>query len=165
MDLFFQFKNPLRLLVLSPDETTQKNLLFQKEFQNILALLVKEKSLDTLSQSILNSCIKISDSNFGIIVFHEENKKYEFLFNDPNRQLKNQAEIKKEITVNYSFIIKWLGINKRSLIALNKTNNIGFNLTRVLQSEALVISPCFFNNELLATIIIGGNENYNFFGY
>ncbi len=142
-------------------ETTQKNLLFQKEFQNILALLVKEKSLDTLSQSILNSCIKISDSNFGIIVFHEENKKYEFLFNDPNRQLKNQAEIKKEITVNYSFIIKWLGINKRSLIALNKTNNIGFNLTRVLQSEALVISPCFFNNELLATIIIGGNENYN----
>ena len=146
-----------------PDESPQRNLLFQKEFQNILTLLAKEKSLTLLSQSILKSCIRISESNFGIIVFHEENKKYEFLFNDPGRHLKNEEEIKKEISVNYSFIIKWLGINKRSLTAVNKTSNIGFNLTRVLQSETLVISPCFFNNELLATIILGGKLNYTSF--
>ncbi len=145
------------------DESPQKNLLFQKEFQNILSLLVTEKSLNILSQSILTSCIKISASNFGIIVFHEENQKYEFLFSDPGKYLKNEEEIKKEISVNYSFIIKWLGINKRSLTAINKTHNIGFNLTRVLQSEALIISPCFFNNHLIATIIVGGKETYNSF--
>jgi signal transduction histidine kinase len=147
----------------SLDESPQKNLLFQKEFQNILSQLVTEKSLDILSRSILNSCIKISDSSFGIIVFHEENQKYEFLFNDPKKHLKNEEEIKKEISVNYSFIIKWLNINKRSLSAFNKTHNIGFNLTRVLQSEALIISPCFFNNDLIATIILGGKEVYNSF--
>ncbi|MEJ2617131.1 MAG: response regulator, partial [Ignavibacteriaceae bacterium] len=74
---------------------------------------------------------------------------------------KNEEEIKKEISVNYSFIIKWLNINKRSLSAFNKTHNIGFNLTRVLQSDALIISPCFFNNDLIATIILGGKEDYN----
>ena len=145
------------------DESPQKNLLFQKEFQNILSQLVTEKSLEILSQSILNSCIRISSSNFGIIVFHEENQKYEFLFNDPGKHLKNEEEIKKEISVNYSFIIKWLNINKRSLSAFNKTHNIGFNLTRVLQSEALIISPCFFNNDLIATIILGGKETYSSF--
>jgi len=145
------------------DESPQKNLLFQKEFQNILSQLVTEKSLDILSRSILNSCIKISGSSFGIIVFHEENQKYEFLFNDPGKRLKNEEEIKKEISVNYSFIIKWLNINKRSLSAFNKTHNIGFNLARVLQSEALIISPCFFNNDLIATIILGGKEIYNSF--
>ena len=143
------------------DESPQKNLLFQKEFQNILALLVKEKSLNVLARSILNSCIKISSSKFGIVVFHEENKKYEFLFIDPGKHIKNEEDIKKEISVNYSFIIKWLGINKRSLVALNRTTNIGFNLTRVFQSESLIVSPCFFNNDLLATIIIGGKETYN----
>ncbi|MFZ0454303.1 MAG: ATP-binding protein, partial [Ignavibacteriaceae bacterium] len=147
----------------SLDESPQKNLLFQKEFQNILSQLVTEKSLDILSKSILNSCIKISGSSFGIIGFHEENQKYEFLFDDPAKHLKNKEEIKKEISVNYSFIIKWLNINKRSLAAFNKTHNIGFNLTRVLQSEALIISPCFFNNNLIATIILGGKEAYSSF--
>ena len=142
-------------------ESPQKNLLFQKEFQNILALLVKEKSLNVLSRSILNSCIKISSSKFGIVVFHEENKKYEFLFIDLGKHIKNEEDIKKEISINYSFIIKWLGINKRSLVALNRTTNIGFNLTRVFQSESLIVSPCFFNNDLLATIIVGGKEIYN----
>ena len=142
-------------------ELPQKSLLFQKEFQNILSLLVTEKSLEILSKSILNSCIRISSSSFGIVVFHEENQKYDFLFNDPAKHLKNKEEIKKEIRVNYSFIIKWLNINKRSLSAFNKTNNIGFNLTRVLQSEALIISPCFFNNDLIATVILGGKEVYN----
>ncbi len=147
----------------SLDESPQKNLLFQKEFQNILSQLVIEKSLDILSQSILNSCIKISSSSFGIIVFHVENQKYEFLFNDPGKHLKNTEEIKKEISVNYSFIIKWLNINKRSLLAFNKTYNIGFNLTQVLLSEALIVSPCFFNNDLIATIVLGGKEVYNSF--
>jgi signal transduction histidine kinase/CheY-like chemotaxis protein len=142
------------------DESPQKNLLFQKEFQHILILLVKEKSLNVLSRAILESCVKISGSKLGVIVFLEENKKYEFIFEDPDRYLKNETDIKKEISHNYSFIIKWLSINKRSLPALNKPNNIGFNLTRVLKSDALIISPCFFNNELLATIIVGGKESY-----
>jgi signal transduction histidine kinase len=146
---------------LTADESPQKSLLFQKEFQHILILLVKEKSLNALAQAILKSCVKISDSKFGVIVFLEENKKYEFIFEDPGKHLKKESEIKKEISDNYSFIIKWLGINKRSLPALNKPNNIGFNLTHVLQSDELVISPCFFNNELLATIIVGGKESYS----
>lgn len=148
------------LLKFEPYETiseTHWNLLFQKEFQNILTILAKEKSLQKLSETILESCLKISKGIFGIIVFH--NKSFEFLISDEQNYLENHQEVKKEISANYSFIVKWLGINKRTLLALNQSSNIGFNLTKILKTDILIISPCFFDNDLIASIIVGEKEN------
>ena len=64
-------------------------------------------------------------------------------------------DIEKEINANFSFLSKWFLVNNRSLIALNLSDNIGYNLARIFQSEALILSPCFFDGKLLATIIIG----------
>jgi len=136
-------------------EMVQKNLLFQTELQNVLTLLVKEKSLDILAEEILLRCITISKSSFGAIVFIEENKKFEFLFIDTDEVIKLREDAEREIKLNFSFITRWLLLNRKPLVALNTTDNIGYHLTQLFQSECLVLSPCFFDNNLLAVIITG----------
>ena len=139
----------------SDSDLVQKNLRFQEEQQNILTLLIKEKSLQTLAGEILNKSIELSKSDFGIVVIFNEGKKYEYLVNDDKEIIKNQKEMEREVEANFSFITKWLNVNKHSLLALNYPNNIGFNLTRYFQCESLIISPAFFDDRLLAAIIVG----------
>jgi signal transduction histidine kinase/CheY-like chemotaxis protein len=143
----------------SDSELLQKNLLFQKELQNILTLLVKENSLSVLAEEILLRCISISKSNYGFVAFYEDKKKYDYIMFDPNSHIQNAAEIKKEIEANFSFINKWLTVNKRALVSVNLPNNIGYSLTEVLESKSLIIAPCFFDNSLLASIIIGKKDD------
>jgi signal transduction histidine kinase/CheY-like chemotaxis protein len=143
-------------------ELVNKNLLFQTELQNVLTLLVKEKSLEILSEEILLRCISVSRSEFGAIVFIEDNKKFNFLFLDTHDVIKNREDAEREIKMNFSFITKWLQLNKRPLIALNTHDNIGYHLTQLFQSDNLVLSPCFFDNNLLAVIITGKRkDNYS----
>src|ERR1035437_3579590 len=137
------------------DEILQNNLLFQKGLQNTLSLLLKEKSLQVISEELLIRCISISKGNFGLVVFHNDLNKYSFQYFDPQKILSNTSDIEKEINANFSFLSKWFSVNKRSLLALNLSDNIGYNLARIFQSQALILTPCFFDNKLLATIIIG----------
>ena len=151
--------NPqLKIINKDDSEDFQNNLKFQNEFKNILTLLVKENSLEVLSEEILKKCVSITKSNFGFIVFHEEKKKYDYLFYDPKESLKNKDEIKKEIESSFSFVDKWLVVNKRPLVILNTPNNIGYNITQSLQSESAIIAPSFFDNSLLATIIVAKKQ-------
>jgi signal transduction histidine kinase/CheY-like chemotaxis protein len=137
------------------DEILQHHLLFQKELQNTLSLLLKEKSLKVITEELIKRCISISKGNFGLVVFHNDLNKYSFQYFDPEKILSNTPDIEKEINANFSFLSKWFSINKRSLIALNISDNIGYNLARIFQSHALTLTPCFFDNQLLATIIVG----------
>ncbi|MGB5849195.1 MAG: response regulator, partial [Ignavibacteriaceae bacterium] len=75
-----------------------------------------------------------------------------------NKFIKDEKEAEKAIRPDFSFINKWLLLNKKSLLALNHHNNIGFNLTNILNCESLIISPCFFEDQLLATIMVGKNK-------
>jgi signal transduction histidine kinase/CheY-like chemotaxis protein len=133
-----------------------KNLQLPKELQQILTLLVKEQSLENLSQEILKRSTEISKSLFGIIVsFEEEHKKPHFDYYDPHDELNSKNDLEKETQGNLSFIIKWLDLNKRTLNILNRQENIGYNLTQFFQCQSMAISPCFFDNTLLALIIVG----------
>ncbi len=133
----------------------QKNLKFQEEQQNILTMVVKEKSLQILAGEILKKSIELSKSDVGVVVVFNDTKKFEFLIQDEKEIIKNQREMEREVEANFSFITKWLNVNKHSLLALNYPNNIGFNLTRFFQCESLIISPAFFDEKLLAVIIVG----------
>ncbi len=154
-------KKNTQLNIVDKDEAEvfQSNLKFQGEFKNILTLLVKENSLDILSEEILKKCVSISKSNFGFIVFHEEKKKYEYLFYEPKEKLKNKDEIKKEIESSFSFVDKWLVVNKRPLVILNTPNNIGYNIAQSLQSKSIIIAPSFFDNNILATIVVAKKQS------
>ncbi|QQS36265.1 MAG: response regulator [Ignavibacteriales bacterium] len=144
------------------NELLQLNLQFQKELHDILNMLAKEKSLNTIAEEILQRSIKISNSNIGLMVFYNESKKYDFVYPSPVEKTGLSPDAEKEVLSSLSFINKWLSINHRSLSALNQRNNIGFNLARVLQCESLIISPCFFDGSLLAVIIVGKkNTSYS----
>ncbi|MCZ6704239.1 MAG: ATP-binding protein [Ignavibacteria bacterium] len=136
-------------------EVIGRNVAFLNELEELLVLLVKENSLDKISNQIILKCAKISMSGFGIVIFHNNNEKNDFLFHDPHNIIKNKGDAGKAIDSDLSFLNKWLHLNKKSLIALNQQGNIGFNLTEILNCESLIISPCFFEEELLATIIVG----------
>lgn len=136
-------------------EVLERNIKFQNELQNILILLVKENSLNVISEEILMRCTNITGSDFGIIVLQEDSEIKDFLYVDSAGHLKNKKDIEKSIIYNSSFINKWLEINRRPLIAVNQFNNIGYGLTQVMESDSICISPCYFDNKLKAKLIVG----------
>jgi len=137
------------------EELLQNNLLFQSELKSILSLLLKEKSFKIISEELLIRCLAISGGDFGLVILHNESNNYSFHYHDPENLLVNRQDIEKELNSNFPFLTKWFKINKKSLVALNISDNIGYNLIRVFQSQTLVLTPCLFDNKLLATIIIG----------
>ncbi len=136
-------------------EITERNIEFLGELEKLFVLLVKENSLDKITNEINSKAVSISKSDFGIIVFHKDNNSYELLFNDPDEHIADKDDIVKEINTSFYYINKWLELNERSLLAINQRTNIGFNLTEVLNCESLIITPCYFENKQLATIIVG----------
>jgi signal transduction histidine kinase/CheY-like chemotaxis protein len=143
-------------------EILQRNIVFQNELRQVLILLDKESSLDVITQEIILRCVNTSNSDFGLIVFQADRNKLDFLFHDPNNFIEEREEVEKTANSDFAFISKWLERNNQPLIALNKQNNIGFNLTQALNSESLLICPGFFDKSLLASIIVGKSEsNYS----
>ncbi len=164
-------KNPLKgysieLVQLRQSETgldidlklVERNIAFLNELEKLFVLLVKENSLEHISEQIISKSVEISKSNFGLIVYQDDSDKYEFQFHNTNKFIKDEKEAEKAILPDFSFINKWLLLNKKSLLALNHHNNIGFNLTENLNCKSLIISPCFFEDQLLATIMIGKSK-------
>ncbi len=147
-----------------PEETLDENLQFQKELQQILAYLLKEKSLNGISDRIIESISLLSDSDFGLIYLNEKNAGTELYFYDPHTLIKSNSEFRKNISVNFTYINKWIAINKRPLVVNNSTENIGYNLAQTLQCNSLIIAPCIFEDNILAYIIVGKkHSNYKSF--
>ncbi len=157
---FLRIYNPhiRRALTEKHEQAIQKNIEFQKELHDILSILVKENSLSLLSDEILLRCEKLTESKSSLILFYEEGMKYDIRFHDPSEQIKNKYEVEKELKTSFSFITKWLTVNKKSLIITSAPNSIGFNLVHALQTDYLLISPCFIQEKLLAAVILGKKE-------
>ena len=136
-------------------EKLRRNLVFQNELQSILVLLVKENSVENIAEEILIRCVDVTSSDFGVIVFHQNEDVQKFLYSDKANFISDRSEVEKSIKYNSSFINKWLDLNKRPLLALNQHNNIGYGLTQVFNCESLCISPCYFDNKLHAKILVG----------
>jgi len=139
----------------SDTEQLKENISFQNVLQEILILLVKENSLDVIADEIILRCAGASKSDFGLVIFHNDNNKFDFYFFDPENNINNADEVKKILRSDFIFISKWLDLNRRPLVALNKTTNIGYNLTHALGCESLLILPAFFDQSLLASILVG----------
>ena len=130
---------------------------FVHELQNILTLLIKENSLSKLSNEILKKCISLSKSNYAIIVYNiqEDTQKYEFTIYDPDNNLLNFSDLKKDIGSNFSFLNKWLNANRKSLKGSQTPNNLASTLSGLLKSESILLTPCIFDNKHIATIVVG----------
>ena len=136
-------------------EIEENNIDFRNELQDILTQLVKENSIDKLSSEILIKSLNLTNSDVSIISFLDDINSFEFKFHDPGNIIKNKSEVEKIIHSEFKFISKWLMMNKSSLLAENQKNNIGRNLASTTGCTNLVISPCIFDDKLIATLIVG----------
>lgn len=132
-----------------------QNLKFQKELQEILVLLLKEKSVDVISEEILSRLYNITKSDFGIVVLYDRDDKRHYIYYDPQKALTSKEEVEKALSYNSTFIKKWLDINRRPLLALNHQNNIGYGIVQSIGCESVCIAPCYFDNVLESEIILG----------
>lgn len=140
--------------------------LFAGELQNILTLLVKENSLEKLSNEILTKCLSISRSDFGIIIHNEKKGRQKFTYTviDKNKILGRFDDLKTDITTNLGFINKWLASNKRTLTGSIHKESLAAALAKLLNAEEIILSPCIFENNHIATIISGkASGGYNEF--
>ena len=135
---------------------------FRSGLQDILTLLVKENSIDKLSSEILLKSVTLTNSELGIITFLNSGSEIEFKYFDPKKVITDSTDIEKTISADYKFITKWLTINNSSLTAVNQKNNLGYNITSSIGCKTLVISPCIFDSNLIATLIVGKlNHDFN----
>ena len=142
-------------LNISDNELLQKNLIFQKELQQILSLLVTENSLEVLTSEILIRCHSISESDFCFAMLIEDKNKLSFKYYDPLTKLASREDLEKEIKSNFPFINKWLSVNQKALLITNSPENIGFQLARYFDCKSLIFAPCFSEDSLSAAIILG----------
>ena len=128
---------------------------FQKELQDILALLVRETSLTGISDEILRKSLSLSNSLLGLVLFIEDKKKFSFHYFDPDSHIENRGEVERDLQDSFVFIKKWLGLNKKPLVIENLRSNIGYHITDILRCEHILVLPCFFEDRLEASIILG----------
>lgn len=155
---FLRLKNTEPVKEIKQSSLTQ-DIQLQKEFQDILTMLVKESTISKITDEILNKCVKVSRSIFGVVLFIEDKRKFSFQYYDPNRYVENQNEIKRDIKDSLTYIQRWLTVNKRALLIENSRTNIGYHLTEIFNSRYLVVLPCFFEDSLIASAILGKNES------
>jgi signal transduction histidine kinase/CheY-like chemotaxis protein len=132
---------------------------FQKELHDILALLAKETSLQKVTDEILRKSLTISDSLVGLVLFIGDEKKLSFHYSDPDNHIENRGEIERDLQNSFVFIKKWLGLNRKPLLIENLRSNIGYNITEILRCKHVLVLPCFFEDTLEASIILGKKEN------
>lgn len=130
---------------------------FIQELRNILTLLLKEKSLSVLAEKIIANSLTLGKADIGIIAYNDQNskEKNDYFIHDPQQYLPEIKEIRTDLETNLSFINKWLISNKAAMLGSNSPNNLAANLVKSLNLESIVLSPCIFDNNHIATIIIG----------
>jgi signal transduction histidine kinase len=142
----------------------ESSILIQKEWENILTLLLKDNSIDILADEILRRKVNLTGSDLGIVFFMDDkireqidHRKY-----DEDGSLKDPCNIINELRSNLSFISEWLKINKKPLVIhKNDTNNIGHILTDILNKPEIVVTASFVENTLLClTIVARSNGSY-----
>lgn len=131
------------------------NFYLQKEVQDIFTHLVKDNSVNSTSEEILSKCVNLSKSTWGILYFPDEKKHSNFFINNEKLFLNNVDELKQEIQFSYNFISKWLTANQKPLVIFKDDTGIGYNLVIGSKSSSVVVTPGFFENELIAIIITG----------
>ena len=139
-------------------KSSSTNGKFQKELQDILALLVRETSLPKVADEILKKSLSLSGSLLGLVLFIEDKKKLSFHYFDPGNHIENREEIERDLQDSFAFIKKWLGLNKKPLLIENLRSNIGYHISEILRCKHVLVLPCFFENTLEASVILGKKE-------
>ncbi|OGU73246.1 MAG: hypothetical protein A2V93_02990 [Ignavibacteria bacterium RBG_16_34_14] len=143
------------------DKKPSKNHIinFQQEFHEILSVLVKEKSFTKITDEILKKATSSSRSLFGLLLLIEDKNKFSFHYYDPDKYIEAPDETSRGLKDSLNYIQRWLSINKKALVIENVRANIGYHLTEIFNCKYLIILPCFFEDTLIGTVILGRKNN------
>ncbi|MGE5352713.1 MAG: ATP-binding protein [Acidobacteriota bacterium] len=144
---------------MSPE--TKDDIKFRKEWEEILTLLVKENSLDVLSEEILDRSVNLTRSCLGVLVFADEevSQQAESKVSDKNNILPEKSSLFSEIKTNLPFLLEWFKVNRKPLcVNASDENSIAYPLLTLFQVNNIVIIPSFLNETILSLFILGRNE-------
>ncbi|MCU7501019.1 MAG: response regulator [Ignavibacteria bacterium] len=146
---------------MSPE--TKDDISFRKEWEEILTLLVKENSLDVLSEEILERSVNLTHSCLGVLVFADDevSQQAESKVSDKENILPEKDSLLNEIKPNLSFLSEWFKVNRKPLcVTGNDENNIAYPLLTLFQVNNIVICPSFLNETILSLSILGRQESH-----
>ena len=107
----------------------------------------------------MNKSISSSRSLFGLLLLIEDKNKFTFHYYDPDNFIENTDETSRGLKDSLNYIQRWLSINKKALLIENVRTNIGFHLAEIFECRYLVVLPCFFEDLLIGTVILGRKIN------
>lgn len=145
-------------------KSSAKSTIFQKELKNILSILIKENSIDKLTEEFLVSSINFTKSSFGIIYFTDNRLQTDnfYKLHDKNRYIEENESLISEVKQHLNYILKWLSVNKKILSINSKEyDKIGYGLIDLFQQKHIAIVPCIFENSVLAVIIYARPDEYS----
>jgi signal transduction histidine kinase/CheY-like chemotaxis protein len=131
--------------------------LFQKEWENILSLLIQDISLEDLTNEILKQSTEITHCSWGIVIFNEETSRQQTEFKqiDDNNLIRDKDSLIPEIISNMSYITEWFRINKKILnVTPNEKDKIAGGIFREENIENSIMVPCSIENKIIAILIL-----------
>lgn len=131
---------------------------YKKEFQQLLSFLNQEYSFEQIINEFLSSFDKVSNSILTLIVIANENNNLEFYFSNKNGI--KEKEIREEYKSSYEFLSKRFNYNHSSLLIENESST-GYNLLNIFNSSKVLIIPSYFENNVIANVIIAKSEDFN----
>ena len=134
-----------------------KKPLSQKEWENIFSLLIKDTSIEELTDDILERSVSLANCSWGIVVLNDETAKQqvEYKLWDVKKLVKDKDSLIPEILSNLSYIIEWLKINKKSINVLpNEKDRIAAGILKEENVENFVVFPCSIENKVIAVLIL-----------
>lgn len=144
----------------SDEVILNSNISFQRELQNILSIIIRERSPGTITKEILTRTVELSKGSLGIVILNNEDGSHKFNYFDPSGNINNTDELEHGLKSSYPFLSKWFSLHRNSFIIGPATNEIGHNLSGVSKSDNVVFSPCFFESKLLALLIIAKDSEF-----
>lgn len=155
--LIFKLKSDSdRFLFLIPEFDYIKKLI---AIDQIFSILNIEKDINNFCKKFLKLLYQIFHQEKAFIVTIKDNNVEEVISDQELSDKNFELELKKIINSFLPALNKWFKINKDSFISKNEISNFSYPLNQLLNSDYLIIRPSFFQDEILALIILTKKDN------
>lgn len=155
--LIFKLKSDSdRFLFLIPEFDYIKKLI---AIDQIFSILNIEKDINNFCKKFLKLLYQIFHQEKAFIVTIKDNNVEEVISDQELSDKNFELELKKIINSSLPALNKWFKINKDSFISKNEISNFSYPLNQLLNSDYLIIRPSFFQDEILALIILTKKDN------
>ncbi|MCS7052727.1 MAG: ATP-binding protein, partial [Ignavibacterium sp.] len=118
-----------------------------------------EKDINNFCKKSLKLLYQIFHQEKAFVVTIQDNNIEDVISDEELFDKDFELELKKIINSSLPALNKWFKINKDSFISKNEISNFSYPLNQLLNSDYLIISPSFFQDEILALIILTKKDN------